>query len=263
VVEPRWIEALPHPRMRCPEQAGRRTVVHSGFFGLIQRRAIVPLRCVASRSVMRESEQAGDRSQADPSPLDDPQEWSELIDRLRPDAMIAMIASAMSPPLREHCSPEDIWQETLAHAWRDREQHHWEDTDSFRGWIFEIARNRIREAARRRAAQKRGDGRVMRRISNASSGTQSSAPIPARIDSVTPSRMLARGERRAAVQQALSELPPELREVMRLHVIEGLAMEAVAQQLDIGVSAGWHRFRKGLEICARILPGWTREGSEQ
>lgn len=210
---------------------------------------------------MKEPASPEDGSPAALPPHADPDRWDELIASLRPEAMLVVIASAMSKALREHCSPEDIWQETLAHAWRDRAQHRWTDAAAFRAWLFEIARNRIRETARNMAAQKRSAGRTVKRNFDVALGSTGSTALPGPADSVTPSRIFARDERRAAVEEALSQLPPDVREVMRLHVVEELAMETVAERLGVSVSAAWRRFRKGSEICARILPGWTHEGS--
>jgi RNA polymerase sigma factor (sigma-70 family) len=167
----------------------------------------------------------------------------------------------MGESLRGYCSPEDIWQEALAHAWRDRAQHQWTGVRAFRAWLFEIARNRIHEATRSRGAQKRGGGRSPHRLPDSTAGDSSVRPVPPPADSVTPSRLYVRGERREAVEKALSELPPDLEPIVRLHLIEGLAMEAIAARVGIGVSAAWRRYRKGLELCARNLPGWAGEGS--
>jgi RNA polymerase sigma factor (sigma-70 family) len=172
--------------------------------------------------------------------------------------MLVVIAGAMSRSLRQHCSPEDIWQETLAHAWRDRAQHRWQHERAFRAWLFEIARNRIRETARRIASEKRGAGHAERRASDLSVSIGSGLH-PA--DSISPSRVFFRGERKEAVLQALSELPPDLHEVLRMHLLDGLTMEAVAERLGIGLSAAWHRFRKGSEMCARSLSDWAGDGS--
>jgi DNA-directed RNA polymerase specialized sigma24 family protein len=48
---------------------------------------------------------------------------------------------------------------------------------------------------------------------------------------------------------------------VRLHLVEEMTMEAIAHRLGISVSAAWRRFRKGAEICERILPGRVRDGS--
>lgn len=196
-----------------------------------------------------------------PAPHADPAHWDELIAGLRPEAMLVVIASSMSKSLRAHCAPEDIWQETLAHAWRDRAQHQWRDMSAYRAWLFEIARNRIRDTVRGLAAQKRGAGRAAQRFADLTPSGSSSSSMLGPADSVTPSRIVVRGERREAVERALAQLPEDLREVVRLHLLDELPMETIARRLDIGVSAAWHRFRRGSEICARSLPGWTSEAS--
>jgi len=180
---------------------------------------------------------------------------------LPPESMLVVIGSSMSKRLREHFSPEDLWQETLSHAWRDRAQHHWRDASAFRAWLFEIARNRIHEAARSLATEKRGAGRPAARFTDI--GTSTTTPVSGILpaDSVTPSRILGRGEKRQALEKALAKLPPELSEIVRLHLLEELTMESVAAQLGIGLSAAWHRFRKGSEHLARVLPGWVDDGS--
>jgi RNA polymerase sigma factor (sigma-70 family) len=178
-----------------------------------------------------------------------------------PDAMLVVIGSAMSKKLREHCSAEDIWQETLTHAWRDRAQHEWRGPAAFRAWLFEIARNRIREVARSLATEKRGAGRGPARFSElgSSSSASTSGFLPG--DSQTPSRIVARGEKFEAMREALSALPPDLEEIVRMHLLEELTMEVIAERLEIGLSAAWHRFRKGSEMLARVLPGWTGDAS--
>jgi RNA polymerase sigma factor (sigma-70 family) len=194
-------------------------------------------------------------------PHRDPRRWDDLIASLEPAAMLTVIASAMSQQLRSHCSPEDVWQETLAMAWRDRAQHRWSDTRAFRAWVFEIARNRIRGIARHLSSQKRGAGRKTQRLADRAHDSSASAVEAQRIDSVTPSRIVGRSEKQVAVERALTHVPAELREIVRLHLVEEMTMEAIAQRLGIGVSAAWRRFRKGAAICERILPGRGRDGS--
>jgi RNA polymerase sigma factor (sigma-70 family) len=189
----------------------------------------------------------------------DANRWEELIQSINPAAMHVVIGSAMSKQLREHCSAEDIWQETLAHAWRDRAQHRWTGLAAFRAWLFEIARNRIRETARNAKAEKRGGNLRTARFSElraqAAQGDAGSVSISANLplDSQTPSRIVSRDEKASITQEALAELPPELRDIVRLHVIEELTMEAIAERLGIGVSAAWHRYRKATESLSRRL----------
>ncbi len=191
----------------------------------------------------------------------DSKRWDELIQAMNPAALQVVIGSAMSRQLRAHLSPEDIWQETLTHAWRDRAQHTWTNAAAFRSWLFEIARNRIREAARGMAAEKRGGERRTSRFSElaTTSSTSLSADLP--LDSQTPSRIVSRKEKAAITQEALSALPPELGAVVRMHLIEELTMEAIAERLGIGLSAAWHRYRKATEMLTRELDSGTGDTS--
>lgn len=193
--------------------------------------------------------------------------WAALIQSVNPAAMHVVIASAMSKSLREHCSAEDIWQETLTHAWRDRAQHRWTGPAAFRAWLFEIARNRIRETVRHAAAAKRGGARRTARFSElqprAASSDAGSVSISANLplDSQTPSRIVSREEKVAVTREALAELPPELRDIVRLHVIEELTMEAIAERLGIGLSAAWHRYRKATELLSKRLRSGAGDAS--
>ncbi len=180
---------------------------------------------------------------------------------MNPAAMQVVIGSSMSKKLREHCSPEDIWQETLTHAWRDRAQHRWEDPNAFRAWLFEIARNRIREMARGLSAEKRGAGERTAKFSELATGSTTSVAAKLALDSQTPSRIVSKDERQAMTREAVAALPPELGEIVRMHLLEEQTMEAIAEKLGIGVSAAWHRFRKGSEMLARILPGSAGDAS--
>jgi RNA polymerase sigma factor (sigma-70 family) len=186
----------------------------------------------------------------------DPARWDQLIEDVRPAAMLVVITSSMSRDLLAHGSAEDIWQETLACAWRARHRHRWQGTSEFRAWLFQIARNRIRDAARRLATDKRDAGRRAARFWNAGSGSSqpSSGMFPP--DTLTPSRILMHAERARAMQEALATLPPELEPVVRMHLLEGLTMEVVAKRLGIGISAAWRRFRKGSELYSSRLAAW-------
>jgi RNA polymerase sigma factor (sigma-70 family) len=185
--------------------------------------------------------------------LQDSSRWDDLITGVRPHAFLVVIASLMGRSLREQCSPEDIWQETLIQAWHGREKHRWQGSSAFRGWLFEIARNRIRDAARRIETEKRGSGRPGTRLSDLESDPSGSASAVLPPDSATPSAILMRTERTVAIERALASLPPQLEPVVRMHLLEELTMEVIAKRLGLGVSSAWRRFRRGSELCSRAL----------
>jgi RNA polymerase sigma factor (sigma-70 family) len=193
-------------------------------------------------------------------PHTDPARWDQLIEEIRPAAIMVVIASSMSRSLKARCSAEDIWQETLAQAWSARGQYRWHGSAAFRAWIFEIARNRIRDAARRLQAAKRGAGHAAVPFSELESGRWSTLSRLLPPDSVTPSRIAMHAERAAAMQAALAALPAELRGVVRMHLFEDLTMEVIAERLGIGVSMAWRRFRKGSELFSKSLSDWIPDG---
>jgi DNA-directed RNA polymerase specialized sigma24 family protein len=82
-------------------------------------------------------------------------------------------------------------------------------------------------------------------------------------DSTTPSRVAMHAERAAAMRRALAELPPDLEPVVRVHLLEELTMEEIAERLGIGVSAAWRRFRKGSEIYSSRLAEWASNSSSR
>lgn len=186
------------------------------------------------------------------SPLcsNSPSAWDSLIEAVGPASLLVVIESRLSPALRRQTTPEDVFQEALLHAWRDRARCEWRGIRSFRSWLLSIIDNRIREAADRLGAEKRGGGRepvVASALSGDTSGGSTADGLWPAI-STTPSRVAIFREQAAAMQAALSELPEESREVVRLRLFEQLQIEEVAARLSLGESAVRHRFRKGAEL---------------
>lgn len=182
-----------------------------------------------------------------PDPLPphrDPAQFDDLVEQVGPESILVMISREMGPAVRACCEPDDVWQETLAAAWRDRDQHVWQGLPVYRAWLVAIARNRLRDIARAAGAEKRGGGAAAERISL-------SDALPA--GSLTPSRVALVNERARIMLEALATLPPELEPVVRLHLFEERTMEDIAATEGIGVSAAWHRLRKGVTLYREAL----------
>jgi len=118
--------------------------------------------------------------------------WDQLIAAVNPPAMLVAIESMMGTALRERMSADDVWQETLLHAWRDRAKCEWRGTPAFRRWLIEVARHRIHDLADTQAAQKRGSGReVLFTDRDVSSGSQTDDHYAGPCEQTTPGRAAA------------------------------------------------------------------------
>ncbi|MCE9635333.1 MAG: hypothetical protein K8T90_06455 [Planctomycetes bacterium] len=187
------------------------------------------------------------------APHADPSQFDLVIEAAGPDTAIAVVHRMMGASVLAYCAPEDVWQEALALAWRDREQHAWIDVSNYRRWLLAIARNRVRDIARSISREKRGGGAKHELFSEmgSPSGTSLSQMLPP--GSVTPSRVAGARERSRIVLDALAALPDDVEPVLRLHLLEEKPMEEVAAELSIGVSAAWHRYRRGAALYAQRL----------
>lgn len=190
---------------------------------------------------------------ADLPPHLDPARFDELVESVAPAEILVVIARSMSAALRARHEPEDVWQETLASAWRDRATHTWESPHAWRTWVISIARNRIRDLARHDTAAKRGGEAGVAVFTDRRPAESLSLADVLPAGSVTPSRVAIHDERARRILAALAALPDDVEPVVRLHLYEDRAMESIAEELGIHLSAAWRRFRKGSELLRDAL----------
>lgn len=181
-----------------------------------------------------------------PSPLtsEDPQVWERLIDAVGRASLLVFIDSRLGTAVRERVGDEDVLQEALMHAWRDRLSCEWRGLQAFRRWLLQVIENRIRKVAEKRFVVPLDPTPSASASEPGDSGARGGGLDG--VSSTTPSRIASNREQAVAIREALAELPVEVREVVRLRLIEELEMEEVAARLGIGVSAAYHRFRKGI-----------------
>lgn len=189
-----------------------------------------------------------EKPEAAANPLlgEDPYAWANVIEALGPASMLVAIQGRLGKDLERRLQAEDIWQETLLHAWRDRARCLWTDVRGFRRWLLGIVDHRIADARDFFTAQKRTSARErpLVRPSPFDSGTWHSELLR----STTPSRVAVQREQADQMLRALSAVPPELREVLRLRLFDGHTIHEIAEQLGIGESAAKHRYRKGAAL---------------
>ena len=123
--------------------------------------------------------------------------------------------------LRRRCSDEDVvadvLQETYLAVWRAAGSFAGAATSgSAVGWIWTIAANRLVDAFRRRA-----------RLAQVPAVPTSEPVAPAAEDEVMA------GQVDGQLERALLALPPEMREVLRAMVLDGLTARETAVLLDV------------------------------
>lgn len=180
--------------------------------------------------------------------------WDQLIAALNPPTMLVAIRGMMGKSILARCEPDDIWQETLLQAWRSRARFEWRGSSSFRRWLLEIARNRIRDLANSAATKRHGGDAVMRGADPSSTlGSHSDDHYAGPSQQTTPGRAAADREIAAHFEGALAALPDDWREVVRMRLFEDLTLEEIAQRLAIGIEGARYRFRHGAECYRREL----------
>jgi RNA polymerase sigma-70 factor (ECF subfamily) len=131
------------------------------------------------------------------------------------------ISRRMGPHLKGEVEPEDVFQDTWAHACQSLDRFRWEGEGSFLRWLGGIAEHVILAAVdkrRRRAILE------LRRPAMAPS-------------EVSPSRGLRREERFERLEKALGSLSPDHRQVILLSRIEGLQIQEIAGRMGRSTSA--------------------------
>ena len=193
----------------------------------------------------------GSRSAPD---LDDPQQWTRIVETVSVPGLLAAIEAAMGPGLLAKLTPEDLLQETLLQAWRDRRAHHWQGLRPFRAWLLAIAENRIRDASDQLGALKRGGDRQSIPLAgpgDSAGGSPGWSPQA----STTPSRSVMHRERARAMVAALARLPETCREIVRLRIFGQMSVERIAETLGLSPAAVRHRLRSGAERYLHMLRG--------
>jgi len=139
--------------------------------------------------------------------------------------------------LNDEDEAEDALQEAFLSAWRALPRFKREA--KFSTWIFRIATN----AALMRLRKRRPDV-VSLDQPLAGDGESDAAPMELRDWSATPDEELANQETRAAMDEAIAALPPELAAVFVLRDLEGMSNEEAAEATGLSLAAAKSRLHR-------------------
>jgi len=172
-----------------------------------------------------------------------PDGWRRVIDSANPATLLLIIESRLGIAAKE-CASEDILQETLIRAWQARSSLQWQGYRAFRSRLLTIADRCIADARERHFTEKRGGGKIV----SLNCGASSSAPGIDPPGSTTPSRVARYREEAQIIRAAISDLPEDVRDVIRLRLLEQLTMHDVATRLELPLSTVQHRIRRGAAL---------------
>jgi RNA polymerase sigma-70 factor (ECF subfamily) len=128
---------------------------------------------------------------------------------------------------------EDILQQTFVQVFRDIESFEPRSDYSFFAWLKTIAEHRLQDAVKALKRKKRGGDH--RRVQGQADRQASSVADLADMLSAgshTPSRSIARREAVQAVQVAISSLPNDQREAIRLRFLGANSLEETAAAMN-------------------------------
>ncbi len=150
------------------------------------------------------------------------------------------------------CEPEDVVQETWAHALprlRDLVPRDGRWTPVLLRFLSVVLLRTVNDLLRRSIRRRGGD---VGHGGEAPSHADAIGQAPAEISGIVT--RLARADRACAVQTAVSALPPDEREVLVLRGIEQLPNRDVARLLGVDDSAVTRRYQRALQRLKDALP---------
>lgn len=141
---------------------------------------------------------------------------------------------------------EEILQEAFLAVWKRPEAFD-SERGSVRAWLMSLVHHRAVDAVRREEAQRR---RAKESVLD--------QPIVEEDPATTVVEELGLPEERAAVRDALSEIPDEQRRVIELMYFGGLSQSKIAEQLELPLGTVKSRTLLGMRRLRSALVGMER-----
>jgi len=196
------------------------------------------------------TELVGEASKGDPDAI------QKLLILYHP-ALRSAVRERVRDALRHLIDPDDILQETYAHAFRAVKDCVFDGPAAFYCWLEKIALNQLKDHQRALARQKR-DVRCVRRDPDCATSSYAGLADRLTAPDSTPSHKVARSEAVAAVLTSLARLSDDQRAVVRLRFLEGLPVAEVAARLGKTEPAIHMLCSRGLKALRPLLVSISR-----
>ena len=148
----------------------------------------------------------------------------------------------------------DIIQQTFLEAHRSFQQFAGQDARQLTAWLEGILDHKVAGAIRDHALLQKRNVRRDRSMDDSHGGT---APLKQELDGglSTPSQKAIRGEEAERLSQALTALPADQREAVRLRHLEGWALADIARRLGRTPAATAGLIKRGMQALRRRMHG--------
>jgi RNA polymerase sigma-70 factor (ECF subfamily) len=147
----------------------------------------------------------------------------------------------------------DVIQQTFLEAYRSFPQFAGQDARELVAWLQTILDHKVATAIRDHTLLLK---RNLRREQSMDDSRGGEAPLKQELDAglSTPSQKAIRGEEAERLSQALTALPLDQREAVRLRHLEGWALADIAQHLGRTPAATAGLIKRGMQALRRQLP---------
>lgn len=168
----------------------------------------------------------------------------------------AVAARRLEAPLRGKVEPEDVLQQVYVDAVQHFGDFEIRGSDAFFAWLKRILESKLIDTHRRFHTRARDVDREV-----ADGGPRSDYELLARtaVDSMTPSRVVAREEVQSLLLAALAGLSADHRRVLELRFLNGHTLSEVAAKMGRSTAAAQMlcaRALRQLHAAIRDLTGW-------
>ena len=146
----------------------------------------------------------------------------------------------------------DVIQQTFLEAHRSFRQFAGQDARELNAWLQRILDHKVAGAIRDHALLQKRSVRRDRSLDDSHGGM---ASLKKELDAglSTPSQKAIRGEEEQHLMEALSALPDDQREAVRLRHLEGLALADIARHLGRSPAATAGLIKRGMQVLRRQL----------
>ena len=153
--------------------------------------------------------------------------------------------------LQGRLGASDVVQETLQEAHAQREAFNGDNTAQMAGWLRQILRNNMIDAARRHLRGKRAVN--LERSVEALNRSSLRMDAVLQGDQTSPSECVMRHEQLVTMAAALEKLPDDQATAVRKKHLEGLTLKEIAESMDRSPPAVAGLLHRGLKRLRELM----------